>query len=266
MLATHLVDLTGPLDGVRFPNLCVACGVTPPAGDVPLEKMFRRTYHESPTTYEYANVRVPLCARCLTVHERARGPIDPAALRRLRRQWALKILPYVFPTSAILWLLAHLTPLLARSGTALLGRSRNWGDLLVLGIVLFFAFCLYGFVRASLDAGRPLVDRTGDLGDAYVRTQRGALGSWYVVPDGPTPPLAAVDFGDEQFEILAPNHRTFRFASADVAARFAAVNADRVWDPASPQARQASRVQRLAVVAVVVAVLGAAVWQLLPFR
>jgi hypothetical protein len=261
------VELTGPLAAVRFPNVCASCGGAPPAGDVPLDKMFRRTYHESPTTYVFGRLQLPLCVACLAAHERATQPIDPAVLRRLRRGWALKVLPYIVPMGISLWLLAHLMPAVVKSTFIVLRDPKQWGDLMMVGVALFFGLCLFGFARMSINAGRPLIaDGGGYPNDTHVVTMSGALGSLYVVPTPPTPPLAAVDFGDEHVELLAPNHRTFTFANADVAARFAEVNQVLLWDPGSPQALRAAGRQKVLVVAIAVAVLGVVAWQLLAPR
>jgi hypothetical protein len=263
MIATHPVAVVGPLADVRFPNLCAACGTEPPAGDVRLEKMFRRVADESPDTIVFAHVDVPLCRACLDAHARAHVPIDPAVLRRLRRRWAGKALLYALPAAMLVWLLAHLAPLMVRSARALAADPRQWGALVAVGGVLFVLMCLGGIVYAALGEGRPLVaPYDGDHTDAYVETVPAALGGLYVVPGRPTPTLAAVNFLDEEGPLFAPTHRTFTFANADVAARFAEVNAERLWDPASPRVRRAARIEKLAFVAVVVVTLGIVLAQL----
>ena len=83
-----------------------------------------------------------------------------------------------------------------------------------------------------------------------------------MIPGPPTPTLAAVDFADEDVQLFAANRRTFAFAHAEVARRFAEVNAELVWDPDSPRARRAARRDKALIVAVVVAALGVAVWRL----
>jgi hypothetical protein len=267
MIATHQVhrvELAAPLADVRFPNLCVACGATSPVGDVALEKMFRRTHGDAPTTYVYERVQVPLCVACLSSHQRAERPIDPAMIRRLRWTWLVRILPYVLPMGIILWLLAQLGPKTAASVAGLLATPRDWGGLIGVGILLFFLLCFYGFVRASLDAGRPLV-ASGPWDDpnaTYMRTRPGALGSWYVIPGPPTPTLAAVNFADENFQIFGPNRRSFAFAHPEVARRFAEVNAELVWDSNSPRAQRVARRDKALIVAVVVAAVGVTLVQL----
>jgi hypothetical protein len=264
MIAIHRVELAAPLADVRFPNLCVACAVAPPAGDMPLEKMFRRTHGDAPTTYVYERVQVPLCRSCLLAHQRAERPIDPAVIRRLRWTWLVRILPYVLPMGIILWLLAQLAPKTIASVGGLLATPRDWGGLIGVGILLFFLLCFYGFVRASLDAGRPLVagGPWDDANATYMRTRAGVLGSWYVIPGPPTPTLAAVDFADEDFQLFSANRRTFTFAHAEIARRFAEVNAELVWDPSSPRARRAARRDKALIVVVVVVALGVALVQL----
>jgi len=265
MIATHRVELAAPLADVRFPNLCVACAAAPPAGDVPLEKMFRRTHSDAPTTYVYERVQVPLCRSCLLAHQRAERPIDPAVIRRLRWMWLARILPYVLPMGIIVWLLAQFAPETVASARGLLAAPRDWGGLIGVAVVLFFLLCFYGFVRASLDAGRPLVagGPWDDPNATYMRTRAGVLGSWYVIPGPPTPTLAAVDFADEDFQLFSANRRSFAFAQPEVARRFAEVNAELVWDPSSPRAQRAARRDKALIVAVVVVTLGVAAWRLL---
>jgi hypothetical protein len=265
MTAAHRVELAAPLADVRFPNLCVACAAAAPAGDVPLEKMFRRTHHDAATTYLYERVRVPLCRACLSAHQRAEPPVDPAVIRRLRWTWLVKILPYALPMGICAYLLLQFLPKTIREVGRLLDEPRDWGGLLMLAVVLFFVLSLYSFVHMSLDAGRPLVADTNWAGpnDTYMRTHRGILGSWYVIPGPPTPTLAAVDFADEDVQLFSANRRTFAFAQAEVARRFAEVNAELVWDPSSPSARRVARRDKALIVAVVIVALGVAAWRLL---
>jgi len=254
---SHRVEISGPLSAVRFPSLCASCAATPPAGALPLVRMFRHVHHESPTTYTFAEVRVPFCAACLARHERDRPPVDPAVLRGLRWRWLFRVLPYAFPLAVLLFLLTKLGPLAARTlrDAAMHPRATpSWEVWAVLGIVGFFLLCLYGFVSMSIAAGRPLIahrlERDANANDVVIVP--GMLGSQYVIPTPPTPTLAAVRFADEDFQLFEANKRAFTFEHPVVAEQFAALNADRVWTPDAPQAVRGARRRYAAVVAVIV--------------
>lgn len=252
MADAHRVEVTGPLHEIRFPNVCASCGAARPAGDARVEKMFRRTHSEHPTTYHFAAVHVPLCRGCLTAHERDRPPVDEAVLRRMRRQWALKVLPYVLPMGVQLFMVAQFGPKALSKLGGLTATPRQWDALIWLAPTLLFAGLFVLFVRMSLGAARPLIgDGWHDPNATHVRMVPGPLGAQFVVPEVPTPTLAAIDFGDEQFEIFAPNRRGFAFRSAAVAEQFAALNANLVWDAASPRAVRARRLDRILVGAVI---------------
>jgi hypothetical protein len=235
----HRVEVTGDIRTLRFPEICAHCGA-PPAGALPLSKMFRRTHTASnrPTEYLFGFASVPFCGACIAAHEAARRPPDPAVLRQLRNRWLLASLPYLIPIVVLVWLAGRIAP---RAVDAVVSGSRPdifvWG-----GIILVIALGVRGFVRRVL-AGRGMLiaDHDGDPNDQYVEVARGPLGINCILPGPPTPTLASVDFADEQFEIVAPNRRAFTFSNPDVAAGFAAVNADRIWDPTSPRAVRTRR-------------------------
>lgn len=236
------VEVTGDVGTLRFPAMCARCGA-PPAGVLPLSKMFRRTYDNSDarTRYLHAQVSVPFCRSCVAAHDAARRPPDPRVLRRLCNRWLLSCLPYVVPIVVIVWLGSKLAP----SGIEAVASRDVTGMLVWGGILAFLALSLWGFVRLVL-AGRNALIADYDPGpdelypenpnDCYVEFARGPLGINCILPGAPTPTLASVDFGDEKFELLASNRRAFRFANPEVGAAFAAANAERVWDPASPRA------------------------------
>jgi hypothetical protein len=255
----HRVELTGDLADARFPNLCASCGEDAPAGDVPLEKLFRRHSRRRGNTYVHSVVRVPLCGGCLASHAGELRPIEPDALRSLRRLWLIRILPYVIPMAIQLYLIGEFGGQALAELPRAFATPRDADATIWLGVAGFFAACFVMFLWLAIRAGRPLVATawSGDPNATYARSAPGALGSVYLVPSAPTPTLATVDFGDEQFELFAPNHRAFTFASGVVAAQFAQLNASRVWDPSSPRARRARRAEAvLGAVLVVAAIVG----------
>lgn len=254
MEGSHQVELTGALEDVRFPTLCASCGAAPPAGDVPLEKMFRRTRYRRPSTYAFARLRVPLCRDCLGAHERARRPLDPAARRAMQRQWLVRVLPYAIPIGVQLFMIGQFAPQALAELPGLVATPPRWDAVIWLGAAALFVAFLAMFLWLAVRAGRPLTTGVWTEPDAtHVQTTPGPLGSTYVVAGPPTPTLAAVDFTDERVELFAPDHRAFTFASAAVASQFAALNAARAWDPASPRVRRARRAETVVVALVVAA-------------
>jgi hypothetical protein len=235
------VEVAAGLHEVRLPELCASCAA-PPVGTLPLTKLFRRTYSDSPTQHLFGTVHVPFCLACLQAHEAERRAPDPVVLRRLRNRWLLRCLPYVIPVVVLTFLLGRILPSALDAVTA-----ANRVELLVwVGVVGFLALCLFGFVRLILNARRDLVaDFGGAANDQYAEVVRGPLGITCVLPGPPTRPMSAVNFADENVELLGRNRRTFTFANVDVATAFAAANAELVWQPNSPRAvrlRWANRV------------------------
>lgn len=250
MDATHRVQLTGALSAVRFPSLCARCGA-PPAGTLPLAKLFRRTYSESPTTHLVDQTDVPFCAPCLATHERERRPVDPRVLRGLRNGWLLKSLVYAVPIAVSLFFVKELVPDAVRAAAA----GNHVRALGLAGFAAFFGLLLWMFVRMVLAGRGPLIAQyvgetqgPPDVNAMYAEVVRGPLGTTCVLPGQPTSTLAAVDFTDELFAVFEPNKRTFTFANLAVATEFAAANADLVWDPRSPRAERAGRVRRVVLV------------------
>lgn len=241
----HRIEVTGDIRTLRFPDICACCGAAA-AGALPLSKMFRRTYSQSNhrTEYLFGYASVPFCQGCIAAHEAARRPPDPRVLRRLRNRWLLASLPYVVPIVALVWLGANIG---ATAVDAVV--SRKVPDLFIwTGVVAVIALGVRGLVRMVLAGRKNLIaDYGGDPNDQYVEVARGPLGINCILPGPPTPTLASVDFGDETFELVASNRRAFTFANPDVAAGFAAVNADRIWDPASPRAVRTRRLNRVLV-------------------
>jgi hypothetical protein len=236
MHGPHSVIVAGPLAAVRFPNACARCAA-PPAGELAIVKLFRRTYTDAPTRYIRDRVLAPFCRQCIAMHERDRAPVAPAVLRGLRTEWLLKSLPYLFPMALQLWFVATFAP------DAVRGLLQ--GDLvetLVLGgVTLFFGLLSWWCLEQIRAAGRELVGGyQPDPNDSYAEVVRGPLGVTCLVVGPPTPTLAAVDYGDEVFEIFEPNRRSFHFVHPLVAEQFEALNAHLVWDPTSPGSRTAA--------------------------
>jgi hypothetical protein len=57
----------------------------------------------------------------------------------------------------------------------------------------------------------------------------------------PTSVLRAIDFTDDRRELFDAERHLFTFENLEVSAKFAALNADRKWDPTSTGARLADR-------------------------
>lgn len=241
----HHVEVVGSLDDVSFPELCARCAA-PPAGTLPVEKMFRHAhqYSDAPTYYVFATVRVPFCRDCLAAHARERRPVDPGVLRALRNSWIIKSLPYVFPAGVALFFLWIFVPLAVRAAAA---RERE--DMLIwLGVSLFFALLLWIFTSMILRARWGLIaDYQGDPNDTYIETVRGLVGGSCIIPRPPTPTLAAVNFTDDISAPFDPDRRTFTFTNAAVATAFASTNAELRWDPHSARARRGVWMRRVVI-------------------
>ncbi len=245
------VQVTGPLHGLRMPDACAACG-TPARGTLRVEKMFRRTYSESPSRWFFDALDVPFCDACRAAHARELAPVDRAMLRKLRWRFVGRILPYVIPIAVILWMIPKaLAPLLREltrdsAGLRTAGGEWNYGLLFGAGIVAFFGFCLFGFLVLVNRARHDLTAAyAGDPDDTYIRRERVLFGRNAVFPGPPTSVLAAANYTDDQSELFEPDRRTYTFRDPVFAAQFAALNADRVWSGRSPRARWARRTRRV---------------------
>lgn len=245
------VKVTGPLHAVRLPDACAACG-TPARGTLRVEKMFRRTSGDSPSRTIFSALDVPFCDACRAAHARELAPVDPAVLRKLRWQFVGRIVPYVFPIGVILWLFPKILAPLARDlwkegiGLRVASGAWNWGLLMGVGILAFFAFCLFGFLNLVNQARHHLTTSyVGDPNDVYVRREWLLLGRNAVIPGEPTSVLAAANFTDDVSELFEPERRTFTFRDPVFAAQFAALNAERIWSGRSPRARWARKARNV---------------------
>ncbi len=261
--APYRVEIAAPLADVRFPPLCARCAA-PPAGKLALTKMFRHTHSESPTTYAFGAVAVPFCGDCLAAHERERRPPEPRVLRSLRNQFLLRLLPYVIPVAVIAFMIKEFL----RPTLRALTKGDVTGALLYAVPVAFFALLGLMFWRLVRKAREGLIapysgPYRGDPDEQYVDVVRGQLGIHCIIPGPPTSTLAAVDFGDEDYQFFEANRRTFTFANAEVGERFAAENAALVWHPDSPAARRGARLRHAALVVVAVVVVAVVVYKLI---
>ncbi|MGZ8455866.1 MAG: hypothetical protein ACXWZ4_04640, partial [Gemmatirosa sp.] len=213
------VQVTGPLHAVRFPDACARCGAQA-HGTLRVEKMFRRTYTDSPTTYLFATLDVPFCDPCRAQHARELAPVDPAVLRKLRWTFVLRVLPYVLPVGVLLWMFPKVLVPIARS---LARDGPNWGVAMGVGILAFFGVSFLSFVGLIGNARRDLTaPYDGDPNDVYIRRARVLLGQHAVIPGEPTSVLAAANFTDDRAELFDPERRTFTFADPVFGAQFAA--------------------------------------------
>jgi hypothetical protein len=243
------VQVTGPLHAVRFPDACARCGAAA-RGTLRVEKMFRRTYRDAPTTHLFAALEVPFCDACRAQHARELAPIDPAVLRRLRWTFVLRVLPYVLPVGVLLWMFPKALLPIARS---LAEDGPGWGTLLGLGILAFFGASLLSLVALIGKARRDLVaPYQGDPNDVYIRRARVLFGQHAVIPGAPTSVLASANVTDDRAELFDPERRTFTFADPVFGAQFAALNADRLWDATAPRARRTRKLRRVLTIAIVV--------------
>jgi hypothetical protein len=245
---TTRVKVCGPLSHAIFPEACARCGV-PARGTLPVEKMFRHTHSDSPTTYEFARVHVPFCDGCRAEHARLLEPVDRAALRKLRWTFVARCLPYVIPIGVLLYMIPKVLIPIARS---LRDDSSPWGALIGLGLLAFFGVSLLGFLHLVSQARQNLQGayRSPDPNDTYIRTVPILLGGTAVFPEPPTPVLAAADYTTDVAELFEGERHTFTFADPVFAAQFAALNADRLWDGKSPKARRARSLRQVVIVAV----------------
>ena len=242
------VKVSGPLHGVAFPEACARCGA--PARDtLRVDKQFRHTYSDSPTTYELARLRVPFCDDCRAEHARLLQPVDPALLRRLRWVFVLRCLPYVVPVGVLLFLMSKMLP---RFGPMLFD-SPGPDTLIAAGVLGVLGLSLAGFVHMLRKARHDLrADGPGtDPNDNYVRVVPILLGGTAVVTELPTPVLAAANYTTNVGELFEGERHTFTFADPVFAAQFAALNADRIWDASAPKARRARRLRTVTIAAIV---------------
>jgi hypothetical protein len=257
--APYRVEIAGPLAEVRFPPVCARCAA-PPAGKLALTKMFRHTDSDGPTTYVFGAVAVPFCGDCLAAHARERRPPEPRVLRSLRNRFLLRLLPYVIPVAVIAFMIKEFLRPTLRAFT----KGDVTGALLYAVPVVFFALLGLMFWRLVLKAREQLIaPYQGDPNEQHVEVVRGQFGIHCIIAGPPTSTLAAVDFGDEDYQFFEANRRTFTFANPEVGEQFAAVNAGLVWRPDSPSARRASRLRHAALVAIAVAVVAAIVYKLI---
>jgi len=103
--------------------------------------------------------------------------------------------------------------------------------------------------------GRPLILSPGHTRPVHVQTERGPLGSRYVVPAEPTSLMRAVDFSGDESELFEPERHRFTFRNYEVAAGFSELNAHRQWDPASRRAQLAATGRKALIGAVVLGVI-----------
>ena len=242
------VKIAGPLHGLAFPEACARCGA--PARDtLPVDKTFRHTYGDSPTRYEFARLHVPFCEPCRAEHGRLLQPVDPALLRRLRRTFVLRCLPYVVPVGVLLFLTSRM---LGPFGRTLFGPP-GLEMLIGAGVLGFLGLSLAGFVHLLLKARHALrADGPGtDPNDTYVRTVPILLGGSAVITELPTPVLAAADYTTNVGELFEGERHTLTFADPVFAAQFAALNADRAWDASAPKARRARWLRKVTIAAIV---------------
>ena len=242
------VKVRGPLGHAIFPDSCARCGA-PARGTLPVEKMFRHTHSESPTTYEFARVHVPFCDGCRAEHARLLAPVDRAAMRTLRWTFVARCLPYVIPIGVLLYMIPRVLLPIARSLSDGPGR---WDTLIGFGLLAFFGASLLGFLHLVARARHNLQGayRSPDPNDSYIRTVPILLGGTAVFPEPPTPVLAAADYTTDVAELFEGERHTFTFADPVFAAQFAALNADRLWDGKSPPARRARWLRQVVIVAV----------------
>jgi hypothetical protein len=242
------VKIAGPLHGVAFPAACARCGA--PARDtLRVDKMFRHTYADSPTRHEFARLQQSPVLRPTGLAERDVQPVDPALLRRLRRTFVLRCLPYVVPVGVLLFLTSRM---LGPFGRTLFGPP-GLEMLIGAGVLGFLGLSLAGFVHLLLKARHALrADGPGtDPNDTYVRTVPILLGGSAVITELPTPVLAAADYTTNVGELFEGERHTFTFADPVFAAQFAALNADRVWDARAPKARRARWLRKVTIAAIV---------------
>jgi hypothetical protein len=110
-----------------------------------------------------------------------------------------------------------------------------WG-----GLTAFFALLGVVFLWMALGVGHLLHTPMPDAANqCYALDERGPLGSRLVVPADPTAVTRAVDFGDDESEPFEGERHRFSFENHEVAAQFAALNSDQLWDPSGGRARVA---------------------------
>ena len=243
------VEVVGPLGRAKFPRLCVECG-GPADRTVALTKLF---FHDGDRrSYYFADgVAAPACAGCAGVHQRELLPIAPEVKRRLLRSWAVAALPFVVPVAVITWMLTLFVPNLLEAL-----REGEPAEVAIWGAVCgFFGVMGLVFWGLIMRQGRPLILSPGHTRPVHVQTERGPLGSRYVVPAEPTSLMRAVDFSGDESELFEPERHRFTFRNYEVAAGFSELNAHRQWDPASRRAQLAATGRKALIGAVVLGVI-----------
>lgn len=223
----HRFVLRGEPADAAMPPLCAHCG-QPAAERVTVEKVFRRTSSDDPTRHVIAGVAVPFCGACAAQHRTAAVPPTrwQALLTGLMN---FDILGAVMPALAGLFVL-HLA-------LKDLLKGRFVSSLFVLALAAMFfgiAWLQRRHVWAATEHLR--VAPQGEVGRAF-------------------------DFSDDVAPAFEPPRFVCTIRDGRFAAAFAALNAERVYRPESPRARQeqqrASRKLWLAVaVMIVIALLG----------
>ncbi len=249
------VEVVGSLGHARFPDLCVKCG-TPANRTLAINKLFYCDNGDNPGYFYASGVAAPACPACIRAHESEQRPIAPEMRSKLLRKWALESLPFVFPLGVNLWFLTIFVPKLleaVREGTDP-AEMAIWG-----GVSALFGLLALMFWRMIMQKGRPLILAPADTYARWVRVEKGPLGSRLVAVTDPTPVMRSVDFTADISEMFEPERHRFSFRNFEVADRFAELNADREWDPASTRAQLARRGRMAVIGAVALAVIYALV-------
>jgi len=215
----HRFELVGPLGDLEFPELCPACGAKA-VGAVDIRKVFLNPDGEDPR-HVLAEVRVPFCANCITLHqqEMLQRPRVPA---------------YRFPKILDLLLVSI------------------WG---AMGI--FFLYVTIGVMSKGAAMQAWIL---GYIGIAclvfWIIGIRGAARvPWYERVPAQTSVTSAFDFGDEKTELLEKSRRSYSIRNADFGERFAALNAD--MHPS--RNRRSGRWKMIVVLIILLAILAAAI-------
>ena len=229
---SNLVFVRTQGDAIRFPSACPNCGL-PASSTMRIERAFLfHVEHDSETPNETVQAidafDVPFCGACLDRQQAERRA--PSPWMPLRR---------------------------------ILSHSEGFAGLVVIAIAMMFVSAavrerrVFPLVLGSL----PLAIGFWLLRGTWKRSRHMSLAK-------PTSVDLAVDFTPSIALPFEPYWRAFHFRAPQYAALFRQVNAGKLWDPRSPEARDAAAKRRressrtnLIVGAIVVAVLLWTLWQ-----
>jgi hypothetical protein len=198
-----MTSIVGPLDRLAFPELCPACGArATQALDIP--KWFLRRYDESNDERVYAEVRVPFCARCAEQHERERALQPDVPAYRYPGLFE-HVIPAVYIAMGLFFL-------------SIAARVADKGLIFVAVLGAIGLFFLAVAIAATVGAWRV---------------------PWYERVPAQTSITSAFDYTDDESDVFQPTRRRYFIRNADFGERFAALNANKQWDPRGPEAARA---------------------------